>query len=148
MLQEAVDFLKSLPTAVINSFIEKDLYKLGEVPINSIISIKRYRIGSGEFGSYPVAKASFGDVKDVSLVLPARFLGSLGNREFPVLVVYMGRKVLKASGSLPEREMFLLDFLDLSKIQAAMPPEIVPTISYLLSSGTIVYFSLFFIYTS
>ena len=90
--QKERDFLKSLSTEILQqNFFEKSLYRLADLSVGTLITIKGIRIETGgKFGDYPVIKCDFNDMTDVELALPSRYNGKVEKRELPLYMVYAG----------------------------------------------------------
>ena len=112
-VRRGAEFLASLSPPEVVSFIEKTVYKLGDVPPGGIITLHSWTKTTGEYGAYPLAVVSFNDVRHAPMALPPRFLENLEDRGLPCLMLYRGTKPSKKG-----QDMHLLEFIAMKRFFA------------------------------
>ena len=110
-VRRGAEYLANLSPDEVLPFIEKNVYKVGDVDPGCIITLHSWaKKTSDEYGDYPLAVVSFKDVSRVNMALPARFLGNLEDRALPCLMLYRGTKPSKKG-----QDMYLLEFIAMKR---------------------------------
>ena len=107
----AVAVLENINPALLVQMIEKETFRLSDVPLNELITVHEWSAATGDWGPYPVLKASFGECSQVNLPVPARYMARLEGRQLPFSMIYQGTTQYRGN------EIHRLEFIDMRLAQ-------------------------------